>query len=143
MQLIIAFVNAPLFATFMLGMFWKKTTGNAAFWGLISGTSAAAVHYSLTVAEGKAGWIAQLVEYPSGMAQGFWTAIYAWTVCFIVTIILTHFTKQLKTEDDLIGLVYSLTPKTHDEAGIVWYEKPVVMAVIIGVISIVLTIIIW
>jgi SSS family solute:Na+ symporter len=77
------------------------------------------------------------------MAQGFWTAIYAWTVCFVFTIVLTFFTKQLKTVDELRGLVYSLTPKTRDEPGIVWYEKPVVMAVIIGAISIVLTIIFW
>jgi SSS family solute:Na+ symporter len=110
---------------------------------LLSGTSAAAVHYSLTVAEGKGGWMAQLVEYPSGMAQGFWTAIYAWTVCFLVTIVLTFLTRQEKTDEELSGLVYSLTPKTRDEPGIVWYEKPVIMAVIIGTISIVLTIIFW
>jgi SSS family solute:Na+ symporter len=143
LQLIFAFVNAPLFATFMLGMFWKRTTGNAAFWGLLAGTTAAALHYSVTIAEGKGGWITHLVEYPSAMAQGFYTAMYAWSVCFIITIILTYFTKQLKTDDDLRGLVYSLTPKTYDEPGIVWYEKPVVMAVIIGAISIVLTIIFW
>jgi SSS family solute:Na+ symporter len=136
LQLIFAFVNAPLFATFMLGMFWKRTTGNAAFYGLIGGTFAAVLHYSLSVAEGKGGWITQLVEYPSGMAQGFWTAIYAWTVCFILTVVLSFGTKQLKTDEDLRGLVYSLTPKTYDEPGIPWHEKPVVMAVGIAVISI-------
>ena len=31
LQLIFAFVNAPLFATFLLGMFWKRATGHAAF----------------------------------------------------------------------------------------------------------------
>jgi len=143
LQLVFAFVNAPLFATFMLGMFWKRSTGHAAFYGLIAGTAAAALHYSLTIAEGKGGWLAQLVEYPSGMAQGFWTAIYAWSVCFVLTIILSFFTKQLKTDDDLRGLVYSLTPKTYDEPGIPWYDKPVVMAVIIGALSIAITILIW
>jgi len=143
LQLIFAFVNAPLFATFMLGMFWKRTTGNAAFVGLISGTLAAAMHYSVTIAEGKGGWLAQWVEYPSGMAQGFWTAIYAWTVCFVITVVLTFFTKQLKTVEELKGLVYSLTPKTYDEPGLKWFEKPVVLAVIVGVISIVLTVIFW
>jgi SSS family solute:Na+ symporter len=34
LQLVFAFVNAPLFATFLLGMFWKRTTGHGAFWGL-------------------------------------------------------------------------------------------------------------
>ncbi|MDO9256014.1 MAG: sodium:solute symporter family protein [Bacteroidales bacterium] len=143
LQLIFAFVNAPLFATFMLGMFWKKTTGNAAFWGLITGTFAAALHFAVTIAEGKGGWLAQLVEYPSAMAQGFWTAIYAFTVCLILTIILSFSTKQLKSDEDLTGLVYSLTPKTKDEPGIPWYDKPVVLAVIVGAISIIITIIIW
>lgn len=143
LQLVFAFVNAPLFATFMLGMFWKRATGNAAFWGLIAGTLAAAMHYALTIAEGKGGWLGQWVEYPSGMAHSYWTAIYSWTVCFVLTIIISLFTKQTKTNEDLRGLVYSLTPKTYDEPGTPWHEKPVVMAVIIGAISIVLTIIFW
>lgn len=78
------------------------------------------------------------------MAQGFWTAIYAWSACFILTVVLSLLTVQTtKKDEDLKGLVYSLTPKTFDEPGIPWYEKPVVLAVIIGVISIVLTIIFW
>ena len=49
LQLVFAFVNAPLFATFMLGMFWKRATGHGAFIGLLSGTLAAAVHHGLTL----------------------------------------------------------------------------------------------
>jgi SSS family solute:Na+ symporter len=143
LQLIFAFVNAPLFATFILGMFWKRTTGNAAFFGLISGTAAAAMHYSLSVAEGKGGWITNMVQYQSGMAQSFWTAIYAWTVCFFITVILSFVTKQKRSVEDLRGLVYSLTPTTKDEAGLAWYDKPVVLAVIVCTISIILTIIFW
>jgi len=51
LQLVFAFVNAPLFATFLLGMFWKRTTGHGAFFGLLSGTAAAAVHHGLTIPE--------------------------------------------------------------------------------------------
>src|SRR5215210_7910609 len=84
LQLVFAFVNAPLFATFALGMFWRRTTGHGAFVGLLSGTVAAAVHHGLTLPEGaragvKGGWIGFLHRYPSDMAQGFWTAIFAWT----------------------------------------------------------------
>ncbi len=49
LQLVFAFVNAPLFATFLLGMFWKRATGHGAFFGLLSGTAAAAVHHGLTL----------------------------------------------------------------------------------------------
>ena len=62
LQLVFAFVNAPLFATFLLGMFWKRTTGHGAFFGLLSGTMAAAVHHGLTLPQGgvpgvKGGWL--------------------------------------------------------------------------------------
>ncbi len=65
LQLIFGFVNAPLFATFLLGMFWKRTTGHAAFSGLLVGTAAASLTHGLTLAEGKGAWIANLHEFPS------------------------------------------------------------------------------
>jgi solute:Na+ symporter, SSS family len=77
------------------------------------------------------------------MAQSFWTAIYAFVVCLIVSVIVSLVTKQLKTKDDLTGLVYSLTPRTKDEPGIPWYDKPVTLAIIVGAISIVITVLIW
>jgi Na+/proline symporter len=63
LQLVFAFVNAPLFATFLLGMFWKRATGHGAFFGLASGTLAAALHHGLTLPVGapvgiKGGWLA-------------------------------------------------------------------------------------
>src|SRR5438309_8798214 len=82
LQLVFAFVNAPLFATFLLGMFWKRATGHGAFVGLLSGTIAAALHHGLTLPHGasmgiKGGWFAVTHIYPSEMAQNFWTAIFA------------------------------------------------------------------
>src|SRR5947207_5010879 len=77
LQLVFAFVNAPLFATFLLGMFWKRATGHGAFSGLISGTAAAALHHGLTLSAGavpgiKGGWLESVLHiYPSEMAQNF------------------------------------------------------------------------
>src|SRR5271156_2908745 len=68
LQLVFSFVNAPLFATFLLGMFWKRSTGHGAFTGLLAGTAAAAATHGLTIAEGKGGWIATLHQFPSTMA---------------------------------------------------------------------------
>src|SRR5207244_7342503 len=78
LQLVFAFVNAPLLATFLLGMFWKRTTGHGAFIGLIAGTLAAAIHQGLTLPMGahagvKGGWFGALHIYPSELAQAFWT----------------------------------------------------------------------
>jgi SSS family solute:Na+ symporter len=134
LQLVFAFVNAPLFATFLLGMFWKRTTGHGAFTGLLGGTMAAALHQGLTLPQGgvpgvKGGWLATLHVYPSEMAQNFWTAIYAWTTCFLVTIVVSLLTRP-HAEKDLAGLVYSLTerPQQHD---LRWYQRPAVLAVVV------------
>jgi SSS family solute:Na+ symporter len=125
-----AFVNAPLFATFLLGMFWKRASGHGAFFGLLAGTAAAAVHHGLTLPTGSAtgiqgGWIAVLHLYPSQMAQNFWTAIYAFCVCFIVTVVVSLAT-QPRAEHELKGLVYSLTPRLSS-AGERWYARPAVL----------------
>src|SRR6201987_4306541 len=102
LQLVFAFVNAPLFATFLLGMFWKRATGNGAFFGLLSGTLAAAIHHGITLPQGatwgfKGGWLTggQWIAhvYHSDMADNFWMAIWAWTVCFVTTIVVSLLTK--------------------------------------------------
>jgi solute:Na+ symporter, SSS family len=146
LQLVFAFVNAPLFATFLLGMFWKRATGHGAFTGLLAGTAAAAVHHGLTISAGavpgiKGGWLTTLHTYPSEMAQNFWTAIYAWTTCFLVTILVSLATRAPE-ESKLTGLVYSLTPRPKEET-LAWYARPVSLAVIVLAGTILLNIIFW
>ena len=147
LQLVFAFVNAPLFATFMLGMFWKRTTGHGAFTGLLAGTLAAALHHGLTLPVGavagvKGGWLAQAVHtYPSEMAQNFWTAIFAWTTCFIVTILVSLFTEP-KRDEELKGLVYALTPIPHDR-NLPWHKRPAVLATIVLGLTLLLNVIFW
>ncbi|HYD55207.1 MAG TPA: sodium:solute symporter family protein [Gemmatimonadaceae bacterium] len=127
LQLVFAFVNAPLFATFLLGMFWKRTTGHGAFAGLVAGTAAAALHHGLSLparaAVGiKGGWLGAVTSYPSEMAQNFWTAIAAWTTCFVVTIVVSLLTRA-HAEEGLRGLVYSLTERPRDD-GTAWWKRP-------------------
>ncbi len=145
LQLVFAFVNAPLFATFLLGMFWRRTTGHAAFTGLLSGTLAAAAHHGLTLPVHAAvgihgGWLGPVLKhYPSDMAQNFWTAIFAWTTCFVVTIVVSVLTRPRPAEE-LRGLVYSLTEKQSD-AHEVWYKRPTTLAVVLLVALVALNII--
>ncbi len=139
LQLVFGFVNAPLFATFALGMFWKKSTANGAFYGLIGGTLSAALTYNLTTAEGKGGAIANLHEFSSSMAQSFMVALIAFATCFILTVIISWFTKP-HPEKKLVGLVYSLTPKPKAK-DIVWYKRPVYIGLFILVLTAILNII--
>ena len=147
LQLIFAFVNAPLFAAFLLGMFWKRTTGHAAFWGLIGGTISAFIHHGLTLPAGssagiKGGYFATFHTYPSEMAQNFWTATYAFTTALILTLVITFLTKKLKSDEDLKGLVYSLTPKIKDDSKH-WYQTPGFLAIVVGVLALALSILFW
>jgi len=144
LQLVFAFVNAPLFATFALGMFWKRTTGHAAFIGLLAGTVAAAIHHGISLAAGatagvKGGYFGAHILYRSELGQTFWTAIAAWVTCFVITIVVSLLTRP-RPDDELRGLVYSLTPKPS-EGDVVWYERPTVLAVIVLAIALLLNII--
>ncbi len=138
LQLVFGFVNAPLFATFLLGMFWKRSTGHGAFAGLITGTVAASLTWGLTVAEGKGGVFGVVHQFPSVMAQNFWIAIIAWSACFIVTIVVSMMS-QPRPEGELEGLVYGLTKIGHDPNA-KWYERPAPLAVAVSVILILLNI---
>ena len=147
LQLVFAFVNAPLFATFMLGMFWKRATGHGAFVGLLSGTLAAAAHHGLTLPAGavvsvKGGFLgAVLHTYPSEMAQNVWTAIFAWTTCFLITVLVSLFTMP-RRDEELSGLVYSLTPVPKDH-GLPWYKQPGPLAWGVAAVTLVLNVVFW
>jgi SSS family solute:Na+ symporter len=139
LQLVFSFVNGPLFATFLLGMFWKRTTGHGAFSGLLAGTIAAAITHGLTIAEGKGGWITPLYEIKSGMGQAFIVASVSWIVNFVTTILVSLATKP-KPDEELKGLVYSLTKKEPISKS-KWYLNPITLGVVLLLATILLNII--
>src|SRR6266571_5029284 len=141
LQLVFAFVNAPLFATFALGMFWRRATGHGAFAGLGAGTLAAAAHHGLSLPAGaavgvKGGYLGVVTTYPSELAQTFWTAIVAWTTCFVVTILVSLITRP-RAPEELRGLVYGLTPQPVDTA-VGWFQRPVTLAVVVLAVTVIL-----
>ncbi len=147
LQLVFGFVNAPLFATFLLGMFWKRATGHGAFFGLLGGTAGAALFHALALSEGstpgvKGAWLAQKFTFHNEMGQNFWMAIIAWTTCFVLTIAISLATPRLKTDAELTGLVYSLTPrpKSDDEP---WYLQPAILGLLVLAVTIVLNLLFW
>jgi SSS family solute:Na+ symporter len=157
-QLVFGFVNAPLFATFLFGMFWARTTSTGAFLGLLGGTFTSALFHSLTTAMGnplgiKGGYVwsllgtkldavPKLLIFPSDMAQNFWLASFAFTVCFVLTLVISLATRRTKTNEELKGLVYSLTPKIkdHEQA---WYLRPAVLGIILLACCVILNYLFW
>ena len=147
LQTVFSMINAPLFAVIFLGMFWKRTTGHGAFIGLLLGFIIALLHHGLTIPAGadsvfKGGWLGVVHTYPVEMAQNFWTAIFACSGSTVLTVALSLATKKVKTDKELVGLVYQLTPKDKLK-DVVWYKRPGTLALIVLALVTVLTILFW
>lgn len=134
LQTLFSFFNAPLFATFILGMFWKKMTPAAGWIGLISGTGSAIIVFVLHRAD---------VFHLSGQGSSFVAAGVAFVVDIVVSVLVTQVSTP-KPAAELVGLVYSETPKsqrTDPEAETLpWYQRPVLLAGIALVLVIALNI---
>ena len=144
LQTLFGFFNAPLFATFILGMFWKRMTATAGWTGLVAGTSAAIV---VGIASQDAlGGLSQGWVDLSGQGASFVAAGAAFGVDIVVSVLVTLVT-QPRRESELRGLVYSLTPKQdfHDdnEGALAWYQKPNILAGVGVVIVVGLNILFW
>ncbi len=122
-QLLFSYFNAPLFATFLVGMFWKRTTAWGGFFGLIAGTLGAFLNHLL--------YSKGTISFGSPIAADFWGAGIAFAADVIVTVAVTLFTKP-RPENELRGLVWSLTPKSDREVASgrdkIWWRNPIVLA---------------
>ena len=139
MQAIFSWVNAPLFATMLLGMFVVWITPAGAFWGLVAGMGSSFTLYLAVKFE----WISRsfitLSSPASDMAANFWRAWWAWLICFVVTIVISFFTKK-KPKEELVGLVKGLTPETVNK-DIPFVKRPEFYAIISLIVLIVLNVI--
>jgi SSS family solute:Na+ symporter len=144
LQTLFGFFNAPLFATFILGMFWKRMTPTAGWTGLVSGTLAAVLVGVLS--QDALGPMSIGAIGLAGQGASFAAAGAAFFVDIAVSGAVTMVT-QPKPESELRGLVYSLTPKQdfhdEDEGQLSWYQQPTKLASVGLVIVVVLNIIFW
>ncbi|WP_456439590.1 sodium:solute symporter family transporter, partial [Caldithrix abyssi] len=141
MQAIFSWVNAPLFATMLLGMFVRWITPNGAFWGLLTGMVSS---FSLFIAV-KFDWLAKnvvtLTDVSSDMAANFWRAWWAWLITFAVTVLVSFHTKK-KQDEELVGLVIGLNEETVDQP-VSLLKKPEFWALISLVVLVLLNIYFW
>ncbi len=144
LQVLFGFFNAPLFATFILGMFWKRMTPAAGWIGLVSGTLAA-VLVGILSEDALGGWSIGAIGL-SGQGASFVAAGAAFVVDIVVSVAVSMGTRP-KDESELRGLVYSLTPKAdfhdEDEGALSWYQQPTKLAAVGLVLVIILNIIFW
>ena len=135
LQQLFSFFNAPLFATFILGMFWKRMTPAAGWLGLVSGIVSAVAVFVLTQSG---------VWNLPGQGGAFVGAGAAFVVDILVSVVVTLVTAP-KPDRELAGLVWSLTPRTDwrqartgEDSG--WYRNPGLLAGIVLVVTILLNI---
>ena len=144
LQTLFGFFNAPLFATFILGMFWKRMTAAAGWSGLVAGTGAAVLVAILS--EGALGPASIGVIGLSGQGASFVAAGAAFVVDIAVSVVVSTVTRP-RVESELRGLVYSLTPKESlvdaDEQALPWFQSPTKLAGIGLVLVVVLNILFW
>ncbi|MDN6438910.1 MAG: sodium:solute symporter family protein [Corynebacterium nuruki] len=121
LQTLFGFFNAPLFATFLLGMFWKRMTPHAGWSGLVAGTAAAIIFWAFSLGE------SPLVDLP-GQGTAFVAAGLAFVVDILVSVVVTSFTRP-KPDEELVGFVKSVTPKAMledpKEKELPWYRRTV------------------
>jgi SSS family solute:Na+ symporter len=117
-QAIFSWVNAPLFATMLLGMFWKRTTAAGGFWGLIAGMVSSFsifLGFKLELFSPAVARLLTFSEQPSAMSCNLWQAAWSWVVCFVLTTAISLKTKP-KPESELGGLVKGLTERAARSA---------------------------
>jgi SSS family solute:Na+ symporter len=141
-QALFSFFIAPLFGTVILGMLWKRATKAGGFWGLLSGT-ATSITLWLWVQHNPANlrFVAFSRDADPGMAENIYRAMWAWTVCVVVTVIVSYATTP-RPVAELDGLVYGISPlpEEHDDH---WWQKPIVWAIAVGVVFVALNIVFW
>ena len=139
LQTLFGFFNAPLFATFILGMFWKRMTATAGWVGLSSGTLSAVLVAFLS--EDAFGSASQGVIPLSGQGASFVAASTAFVVDIVLSVVVSLVTTP-KPVSELKGLVYSETPKEDlvdpEEATLPWYQRTMPLAGIALVMVLVL-----
>lgn len=140
LQTLFGFFNAPLFATFILGMFWKRMTPHAGWSGLIAGTASAIGYWYVATFTDATSTMFNL----PGQGTAFVAAGVAFAVDILVSIIVTMFTTP-KPDSELVGFVSSVTPKGHfedmTESNLPWYQRTVPLGMICLVMAIVLNVI--
>jgi len=140
-QALFSFFIAPLFGTVLLGMLWKRASGAGGFWGLLSGTLSSIGMWTWVKVDPSALRYVALSPYAKGLAQDMYQALWSFIVCVIVTFVVSMMT-QPKTEAELTGLVYGLTP-IPEVGNVPLYEKPLFWAAIVVTVFFILNIIFW
>lgn len=140
-QALFGFFIAPLFGTVLLGMLWKRVTRAAGFWGLLAGTLSSVGMFTLMKLDHRWVGVFALSPQAQGLAQDMYQALWSCVTCVVVTVLVTLVTEP-RPDEELRGLVYTLTEVAHEEHTS-WWHRPVVWGTVAIAILLILQIIFW
>ena len=140
-QALFGFFIAPLFGTVLLGMLWKRVSRAAGFLGLLSGTLSSVGMFTLMKLDHR--WVSVFALSPKaqGLAQDMYQALWSCVTCVVVTVLVTLVTKP-RPDEELRGLVYSLTEVAHEEHTN-FLQRPLFWGIVALAALLVLQIIFW
>ena len=140
-QALFSFFIAPLFATVILGMLWKRASPAGGFWGLLAGTGSSVGMWAWVKMDPTALRYVALSPYARDMAENMYRALWSCLICAFVTVAVSLATKP-KPEAELKGLVYGAT-EIPSETYVSVLHRPWFWAVVVGAIFVALNIIFW
>jgi SSS family solute:Na+ symporter len=140
-QALFSFFIAPLFATVIFGMLWKRATPAGGFWGLLIGTISSISLWAWVKMDPTAIGVVAFSPDAKPMAENMFRALWSWTICALVTVIVSLLTKP-KPDSELTGLVYGCTEIPHD-GNLKLYQRPMFWAVIVSLVFVVVNVIFW
>ncbi len=140
-QALFSFFIAPLFATVLLGMLWKRATPAGGFWGLLAGTGSSVGMWAWVKVNPDVVKYLALSPHAQDQAQNMFRALWCGLICGAVTVMVSLVTKP-KPDAELTGLVYGLTPIPH-EGHVSIFHRPWFWAAVVGVVFVALNIIFW
>ncbi|MGP8081663.1 MAG: sodium:solute symporter family protein [Terracidiphilus sp.] len=140
-QALFSIFIAPLLATILLGMFWKRATRIAGFLGLLSGiVFSASLFEWVHLYPAKLAYVA-LSPDAKPMAENVYRALWACLFTAIVIYVVSMFTKP-RPAVELEGLVYGVTPLPKEEP-VPFYKNEWMWAGLVVVIFAALNILFW
>jgi len=140
-QALFSFFIAPLFATVLLGMLWKRATPAGGFWGLLAGTGSSVGMWAWVKVDPTALRYVALSPYARDMAENMYRALWSCLTCALVTVIISLLTKP-KSDEELKGLVYGAT-EIPSESYVTLLHRPWFWAVVVGAAFVIVNIIFW
>ncbi len=142
LQAIASVILAPGVAVILLGMIWKRMTPHGAFWGMLIGFSSAFMMFLMQKLEWVGTSFFTPIQGAGFMAANFWRAIWSWLIAAGLAVGISLFTKPRKDEE-LVGLVWSLTRIEHEEEKVAWYRTPGFWAAVSAVLFVFFNLYFW